>query len=176
MYTMNKDTTTTSPICVSIEQDTCSCYHQNANQSASLYIRSFPIKVMSHKADCLPIGMREDISQTAKPISNDSVSRGSTNGKSWRLHVCWVRWRKRVKGRPNRTDAFFKVEHKTVSRITIQVITVELFAAQEAQALIQFHCASICGFGLEDDLNRDQKEISISLKASLGGFCKSNPQ
>ena len=61
--------------------------------------------------------------------------------------------------RPNCTHPFFKVEHKPVRRVAIQVISVELFATQEAQPLVQFDRASIGDFGLEDDL---PKHVQVS--------------
>lgn len=63
------------------------------------------------------------------------------------------------KCRPNRTHTFFKVEHKPVGRVAVQVISVELFATQEAQPLVQFDRASIGDFGFEDDL---PKHIQVS--------------
>lgn len=52
----------------------------------------------------------------------------------------------------NRPDAFFQIENQSVSGVAVEIVSMEPFAAEEAQAFIQFYRGRVRDFGFEDDL------------------------
>ena len=59
---------------------------------------------------------------------------------------------KGVQPSPNRARTLLQIEDEPVGRVPIQVVSVEPFTAQKAQALVQLHRGGVGEFGFEDNL------------------------
>lgn len=79
-----------------------------------------------------------------------------------------MRWSVGVNSSSNGASAFLQIEDKTVGRVAVQVISVELLAAEEAKALVEFHRGGIGDLGFEGDLKTRRTLISKREKGEIG--------
>lgn len=50
------------------------------------------------------------------------------------------------------SDTFFEVQHETVGRVTVEIVSMKTFTAEEAQPFVEFYGCCVCDFRFKDDL------------------------
>lgn len=54
--------------------------------------------------------------------------------------------------RPYRPHALLEVQDESISRVPVEVVSMQTFTAEEAESFVEFYCGGVGDFGFEGNL------------------------